>query len=259
MARKWVAAAVGGVAGALGMAMADPPAKEAAKPAAVQPAQPADPLGGMLTEAKTAYTKVRDYACTVTRQERVGGVLGAEQVGALKVRVKPYSVHVRFAKPEAAAGLEATYVAGGRTGKVRLRPAGAKGVSTVLQVSPDDPKATADGRRPLTDLGFGPVLDRLATAAAREKALGNPVEVFTGAYTFAGRPVTRYEVFARRPHAHRDAYRTLVFVDDATKLPVRVEAYDAPKPGQTAGDLLEAYSFSEVKLNVGLGDSAFGE
>jgi hypothetical protein len=125
-----------------------------------------------------------------------------------------------------------------------------------VTVAADDPKPTG-GRHPVTELGIGRVIDVLATSAAREKALGNPVEVHTGDYQFAGRVVTRYEVFTRRPHAHRYAHLCVVYVDRETKLPVRFEAYDAPKPGATAGGLLEAYSYTDVRLNVGLGDSAF--
>ena len=69
--------------------------------------------------------------------------------------------------------------------------------------------------------------------------------------------MTRYEIFTRRPHAHRYAYKMLVFVDKETKLPVRFEAYDQPKSGSTISELLEAYSYTNVKLNVGLGEATF--
>ena len=49
----------------------------------------------------------------------------------------------------------------------------------------------------------------------------------------------------------------LVYVDKETKLPLRYEAYDQPKSGAAVGDLLEAYSFSEVKLNPGHGENIF--
>ncbi|MBN9121619.1 MAG: DUF1571 domain-containing protein, partial [Planctomycetes bacterium] len=101
------------------------------------------------------------------------------------------------------------------------------------------------------------IVDRVAAAAAREKTLNNPVEVYAGDFQFAGRNVTRYEIFTRRPHAFRYAHRMLVYVDKETKLPVRYEAYDQPKSGAAVGDLLEAYSFSDVKLNVGLGENSF--
>jgi hypothetical protein len=49
----------------------------------------------------------------------------------------------------------------------------------------------------------------------------------------------------------------LVYVDKETKLPVRFEAFDQPKSGGTVGELFEAYSYSDLKMNVGLGESAF--
>jgi len=238
-------------------AVTDPAPASPVPPPAADPTRTTDPLGTMLSEAKAAYSRVRDYTCVFTRQERVGGVLGAEQVAELKVRAKPYSLRVRFARPDAVAGLEESYVSGSRTGKMKYRPAGAKGVNGFQLVSLDDPKVLAETRHPLTEIGIGATIDLLTNVANREKALGNPLEVYPTAYQFAGRNVTRYEVLARRPHTFRYAHRMLVYVDQQTKLPVRFEAYDSPKPGTTAGELLEAYSYTDVKLNPGLGDSTF--
>jgi hypothetical protein len=249
--------------GAVGYAAADDPRTGPAAPAGGERARTesvlkaADPLGAMLAESKSAYGKIRDYTCIYTRQERVDGALGAEEVGELKVRANPYSVSVRFARPESAAGLAMTYVAGAHSGKVRFRPAGAPGVSRSLLVFPDDPKVMAGTRHAVTEIGIGPLLDRLGKIATIEKALSNPVEVYTSDFQFDGRNVTRYEILTRRPHTHRYAYRCLVFVDKEMKLPVRFEAYDAPKPGTTAGELIEAHSFTNLRLNAGLGDSAF--
>jgi hypothetical protein len=259
--RKLVALAAG--VAAVGAALAQPPSPptpDKAPPPAptttLDPVRAADPLGAMLADAKAAHGKLRDYVCTFTRQERVNGTIGPEQVAEMKVRVQPFAVHVRFARPEAIAGLELSYGVR-RDGKVRVRPAGADGVKGFVTVAAEDPRATGGGRHPATELGIGKVIDRLAASAAREKAIGNPVEVYASDYQFAGRVVTRYEVFNRRPHAHRYAYLCVVYVDKETKLPVRFEAYDTPKPGTTAGDLLEAYSYTDVRVNVGLGDSAF--
>lgn len=246
---------------AIGIIAAQPPKAPPAatkEPGALpEPVKASDSLGAMLAEAKAAYGKYRDYSCVYTRQERVGGVLGAEQVAEMKVRAKPFSVAIRFAKPDAVAGMEEIYVHGSRTGKMKYRAAGAKGINGFQLVSLDDPKVLAETRHPITEVGIGATIELLTTVAAREKALGHGVEVFTSDFKFAGKDVTRYEVLARRAHAHRYAYRMLVYVDKDTKLPVRFEAYDAPKPGATTGDLLEAYSYTDVKFNVGLGDSAF--
>jgi hypothetical protein len=250
-------------AAAVAFIAAEPPKPVAAPAKAIEPAalpdpvRATDPLGAMLLDAKTAYGKLRDYTCVFTRQERVNGVLGAEQIAEMKVRTKPHSIALRFGKPESVAGLEELYVSGTRTGKMKYRPAGAKGVNGFQLVSLDDPKVLADTRHPITDVGIGPTIELLTTVAAREKGLGNNLEVFTAEFKFAGKNVTRYEVLARRAHTHRYAYRMLVYVDAETKLPVRFEAYDSPKPGTTVGDLLESYSYTDIKFNVGLGDSAF--
>jgi outer membrane lipoprotein-sorting protein len=54
-------------------------------------------------------------------------------------------------------------------------------------------------------------------------------------------------------------YRTVVYFDKQTKLPVRFEAYDWPAAGGTpGGEKLECYSYVDVKFNVGLTDAAFG-
>jgi hypothetical protein len=49
-----------------------------------------------------------------------------------------------------------------------------------------------------------------------------------------------------------------VLHDQATHLPVRVEAYDHPRPnGPAEGDLLESYSYLDLRCNVGLVDEIF--
>jgi hypothetical protein len=256
--RNW-AAGVAGLA-AVGIAIAQTPRSEPVKPVAgLVPAEAAkpDPLATMLADARTAYAKTRDYTGTFTRQERINGKLSAEQVGEMKMRVSPVGVYIRFARPEGIAGMEVAYSSAKRDGKVRYRPAGIDGRKGFQKLEVEDPKFLADHRHPVTRWGIGPIIELIATATAREKTLNNPVEVFTSDYQFANRNVTKYEIFTRRPHALRYAARMVVYVDKETKLPVRFEAYDDPKAGATTGELLEAYSFSDLKFNTGLGENAF--
>jgi hypothetical protein len=248
-----------------GAGLAQPPKSEPPRvgepakgePAKADPARPAESLATMLADARTALGKVRDYTCTFTRQELRNGTLSGEQVAEMKVRTAPAGVYVRFARPEAIAGMEVAYSAGRKDTKIRYRPAGATGAKGFQTLSVDDPKFLADHRHPVTDWTMSAILDRVASAAAREKTLNNPVEVYTADYQFAGRGVVRYEILTRRPHAFRYAHRMLVYVDKETKLPVRYEAYDQPKGGASVGELFEAYSFSDLKLNVGIGENAF--
>jgi hypothetical protein len=244
-----------------GATLAQPPKAEPAKAGPVAPAAPdakaGDTLLTMIADARTAMGKTRDYTCTFTRQELRNGSLSAEQVAEMKVRTNPAGVYVRFARPEAIAGMEVAYTANKKNLKMRYRPAGVTGAKGFQTLDLDDSKFLAENRHPVTEWTMSAVLDRVAAAAAREKTLNNPVEVYTGDFQFAGRNVVRYEILTRRPHAFRYAYRMLIYVDKETKLPVRYEAYDQPKAGATTGELLEAYSYSDLKLNVGLGETTF--
>jgi len=244
----------------VGFASAEPPKHEGIKPASAttpEAAKPADPLSAMLTDARTAYAKTRDYSGTFTRQERINGTLGAEQVGEMKIRVSPVGIYVRFVRPDSASGMEIVYSAAKKDGKVRYRPAGAAGRRGFQKLDVDDSKFLAANRHSVTSWGMGPVIELIAASTAREKALNNPVEMFTGDYQFANRNVTKYEIYTRRPHAARYAAKMVVYVDKETKLPVRFEAYADPKPGATTGDLLEAYSFTDLKFNSGIGENTF--
>jgi Protein of unknown function (DUF1571) len=255
---------LGGITGLvlMSVAVAQPGRSEPVKPVvatttAAEAAKPADPLGTMLADARAAYGKMRDYSGTFTRQERINGTLSAEQVGEMKMRVNPVGIYVRFARPEATAGMEVAYSGAKKDGKVRYRPAGVAGRKGFLRLEVDDPKFLADHRHPVTSWGIGPTIELLSTVTAREKTLNNPVEVFTADFQFANRNVTKYEIFTRRQHAFRYAAHMVVYVDKETKLPIRFEAYDDPKAGATTGDLLEMYSFSDLKFNNGLGENVF--
>ena len=243
------------------MALAQPAKNEPIKPAGgttvTDTARSADPLGTLLSEARTAHGKLRDYTGTFTRQERVNGTLSAEQVGEIKARVNPYGVHVRFLRPESLVGMEVGYSAAKRDGKVRYRATGVAAKYGVLKLEPNDPKFMADNRHPATEWGIGPMIEVIAAAIAREKSLNNPVEVFTSDYQFAHHNVVRYEILMRRPHALRYAAKMVVFLDKETKLAMRFEAYDEPKAGAATGEVLEVYSFTDLKYNTGVGENTF--
>jgi hypothetical protein len=153
--------------------------------------------------------------------------------------------------------MEVAYSGARRDGKVRYRPAGAAGRKGVLKLEVDDTKFLADNRHPVPEWGMKAIIERVATATAREKTLNNPVEVYTSDYQFANRNVTKYEILMRRPHALRYAARMAVFIDKETKLLLRFEANDEPKGDATIGELIEAYSFTDLKFNTGVGENTF--
>ena len=48
-----------------------------------------------------------------------------------------------------------------------------------------------------------------------------------------------------------------VFIDDELRLPVRYEAYDWPDKQDGQSELIEEYTYLNMKINVGLTDSDF--
>jgi hypothetical protein len=49
----------------------------------------------------------------------------------------------------------------------------------------------------------------------------------------------------------------VVYFDKESNLPIRVECYDWPHRAGEAGELVEVYSYVNLKLNVGLADEVF--
>ena len=257
--KTWLGVACAGLL-AGGAVVAQPPKTEAPKTDTKAPEAPkvaGESLSTMLADARTALGKVRDYTCTFTRQEARNGTLSGEQVAEMKVRSAPAGVYVRFARPDTIAGMEIAHTGARKNQKMRYRPAGIDGAKGFKTVDLDDAKFLAENRHPVTEWTMAALLDRVSSSVAREKTLNNPVEVYTSDFQFAGCNVTRYEILTRRPHAFRYAHRVLVYVDKKTKLPLRFEAYDDPKAGAATGDLLEAYSFTDLKFNSGLGENTF--
>ena len=214
-------------------------------------------LAKALADARATYAKTRDYSGYMVRQERVGGKLQAEQTAELRVRTEPLGIYSLTLAPKALFGQEMAYLTDKKDNKVRLKAAGIAGAGGFVSVAADDAKANADSRHTLAHTGIGAVLKRIDAALDAEAAAKNPVQVVATEYKFNDRPCTRFEVFCDRPHPKRFAARLCVYIDAELKLPVRFEAFDAPKKGEKDGELIECVSFVKLVLNAGLPESVF--
>jgi hypothetical protein len=216
--------------------------------------QGSEAFGKMLIESKAAYAKTRDYVGHIVRQERVNGTLQAEQTGEIRVRTSPFAIDVKMVLPKTASGWETAYMAGRKTDFIRYRP---NGTSSMQFLKLDDPKALANTRHSILDTGLGAILARAEKMVEVEKKARNPVQIVVAEYKFEDKPCMRYDIYCEKPHTLRYAHRAVLYVDKETKLPVRWEAYDSPKSADPTGELLESYSFVNLKFNVGLSDSNF--
>lgn len=241
-----------------------PPART---PPPVQPAPvvpvaateaPLDPPLRLLAEARQVYQNVQDYTCLFVKRERVRGVMQPENVMTMRVRARPFSVYLSWQAPRNLQGQEACYVAGKNNGQMRVHSTGLLGVAGFVSIDPNDPRALQTSRHTITEAGIGHLIERYTERWEVEKKLGR-TQVHMGDYEFNRRRCVRVEVL--HPHSKPGefySYRGAIYFDKETHLPIRSEAYDWPRQGGAPdGDLLECFSYVDLKINVRLPANAF--
>jgi hypothetical protein len=239
---------------------APPPAGAPGVPVMAQQPPVTDQAGQLIAEARASFARVRDYMGTLVKQERVGGQLQPEQFITLRVRQQPFSVYLKWLGPKGFDGQEAAYVAGKNNGRMRAKAAGLAGAVGFVSVEPNDPRAMRQSRHAITETGIGHLIETIARGYQVERSLPpNQVQTRFADYAFQQKPCTRMETVHLMNNGQFYCYRCVVYFEKEQKLPVRFEAYDWPAAGgNPQGELLECYSYIDLKFNVGLTDAAFG-
>ncbi len=243
------------------------PAPGPADPVAVQPvAAPAPPADAdspldeplrLVAEARRSYRQVRDYTCLMVKREKLQGQLSPDHLVRLAVRTQPFSVDMLWQGPAELNGQEACYVAGKNKGRMRARSAGVLGKLGFVTLDPDDPRTRESSNHSITEAGIGHLIERYAKLWEQERAL-NRTAVKLSTYDYNKRRCTRVEAtHADNRDGRFPAYRTVLYFDQETHLPIRLELYDWPRDGGERGELIELYAYVNLRLNVGLGDEAF--
>jgi len=224
----------------------------------------------VLDFARDAYTRltkdVRDYDCQLVKRERVNGELGSYQYLYVKVRqeqksnshmVVPFSVFLRFLKPERMEGREVLYVANANQGDLIARRGGRRSPNVTIQLPPDSPMAMDGNRYPITEIGFENLTKRLIEVLEQEqKHHDGVIEVFPNA-KIDGRKCTHFRLTHAQRRADLTYYMAEVSVDNELKIPVYFRSFDWPVEEGGKPRLLEEYFYKQVRLNVGLTDQDF--
>jgi hypothetical protein len=132
-------------------------------------------------------------------------------------------------------------------------------VAGYVSLPTNDPRVMKNSRHAITESGIGNILNIISRTYEIERRLpAGQVTVTFADYAFQKRPCTRMELTHHAFNAQLYCHRCVVYFDKALKLPVRVEVYDWPAPkGNPQGELLECYSYVNLKFNVGLTDADF--
>ena len=199
--------------------------------------------------------KIADYSATFVSRERVAGRLGERETMEIKIRHQPFSVYVRFLGPAPVRGQEALYVEGQNEGRLWAhRPSHIMGA---LSVQPDSPIAMRNRRYPLTEIGLVNLVRRLIEVGQQDLQRDEcEVKFFTGA-KLNDYVCTCIQVTHPQPRRDFRFHVARIFVDDRLQLPVRYESYAWPAEAGGSPELLEEYTYLDLKVNNGFTDRDF--
>jgi hypothetical protein len=238
---------------------------EAAKGAAAAPAlapgqaneHPLMPVLRWAYSGMGNIEKLHDYSTTVAKRERIGGKLLDYQHMFVKLRQKPFSVYMYFLGPPDLKGQEVIYVEGQNKGRMWAHGVGFQAHFGTVSLKPDGIVAMKDQRYPLTELGILNMTRRLVEVGEDNKRYGEcEVKYYEGA-KINGRACTMIEVVHPFPRKNFLFNVARIFVDKELNLPIRYESYDWPRERGGPPELIEEYTYLNLKLNNGFTDADF--
>jgi hypothetical protein len=202
--------------------------------------------------------KIQDYSATLVKRERIKGKLGEYEYMFLKIRHKPLSVYMYFLGPPALKGREVIYIKGQNNGKMWAHGTGMeKKLFGTVSLAPDGVIAMRGQLYPITEIGILNLVRRLVEVAEADTKYGEcEVKFYKGAKV-NDRTCTCIEVIHPQPRRNFLFHIVRIFVDDELNLVIRYASYSWPKTPGGEPELLEEYSYLNLKLNNGFTDADF--
>lgn len=219
---------------------------------------PLDQSIAWLQEAKRNYGAVKDYTCTMISKESIRGKLQREDnIVQMKFRSAPFSVYMRWLAPADKKNQEVAFVAGKNNNQMRVHSRGILKIAGFVSIDPKDPRVMEHSRHIITDAGIGRLIDQTLVNWGTDRQLGRTETKFAE-YEYNGRRCLRIENVRPDRNPAYYAHRSVLYLDKESKLPIRNENYDWPRAGGSpTGELLEVYSYIDLRFNVGLTNRDF--
>jgi len=213
---------------------------------------------------KHLQENIHDYEAVMIKQERINGTLMPAEYMNIKVRNRrdfgnrrqPFSIYVRFLRPNAVKGREVIYVDGRNDGNLIAHESGILNLMRV-NLAPRGSMAMRGNRYPITDAGIENLVAKLIERGERDRATGLcDVQFFENAKVM-DRTCTMIQVKHDEEREPLDFHIGRIYIDDEHQVPIRYEAYLWPGPNDKELPLLESYTYAKLKINVGLTDKDF--
>ncbi len=227
---------------------------------------PLDPVLFLARDYLQGFQRdVKDYTATLTKRERINGELGEEEKMSLKLRcprknpdgtATKLHVYLRGKEPKGIEGREVIWVDGKNDGKLIAHEAGWMGVVRV-QLDPDGMLASRGNKYSIKSIGLEQLLGKLIEKGDRDRELGDCLVSIQEGQKLNDQPCTVIEVKHPEKRPLLDFHIARIYLDTSLRIPIRYEAYLWPEKSGEAPPLEEQYSYTDLKLNVGLTDEDF--
>ena len=245
--------------------VAKTPAPSADSPADAHPLDPAIKVARQCLV--NIQSNVKDYTCTLVKRERINGTLGDYEYMYTKIRnqrvaggkiVTPLSAYMYFVKPAAVKGREVVYVAGRNKGKLCAHEGGTKGrLIPSVWLAPNGVLAMKGQRYPLSEIGIENLVAKLIERGLRDRTRNECEVEFRRGAKINGRECTIIQVTHPHRRAYFDFHIARIFIDNEYNVPIRYAAYDWPKAAKAKPEVVEEYTYLNLKINVGLTEEDF--
>ena len=210
----------------------------------------ADPAAAALAVVEAmerAYAPITSYTARFVRQEWIGGGLRPPEEILLKWQ-RPGRIYMRWvAGPPT--GREIVFVPGRDDGNVLIHEPGLLTRLFTVVTAPGSPDGMKQSRHPITDVGFGHLIELIGETVRRAVRRGE-LTVIERENAPAGRRVVEVRL-PRDPRQGYYCYRAIVAIDGDTRLPVAITVYDWDDR------LVERYEYRDVAINAPLTDADF--
>lgn len=205
-------------------------------------------------QVQETLKKIHDYEATFTKKEMVGKKLIQSEM-YVKFRENPFSVYIKYLNPHA--GREVIYVAGKNKDKLLAHGEGITSIVGTIKLKPDSKDAMEENRYPITMFGMSKLVETLIQQWETDEKHDDCVVKFFPNAKLDKTECKVVETSYPKQVSHAKFHITRLYIAKDSGLPIRVEQFGFPVTQGGQPPVIEEYTYSNIKTNIGLSDLDF--
>jgi len=171
----------------------------------------------------------------------------------------PFSVYMRWLAPQNDKDQEVAFVQGKNNNRMRVKSK-KTGILGFISIDVTDPRVLQNSRHTILEAGIGNMIDTTIKTWEIERSLGKAKVMPPVQASYNKRDCVKLEMVRMEKHGQAYCFRTVIYLEKVSKMPIRLENYDWPHPGGAAdGELLEQFSYVNIEFNKGLKEAEFNK